>query len=199
MTAVIDEIFEMFDRKGHDHYGEGVSQLAHALQCAWLAEQAGAGSATVVAALLHDIGHLMEKVGPDAAARGIDGRHEDIGAAWLARRFGPEVTDPVKLHVDAKRYLCAVRPGYYDGLSEASKQSLAVQGGPFSATEAQAFSERRGFEQAIAVRLWDDQGKVLDLATPELAHFRTHLEVVLNGRSEPRHALIERGIGLFSL
>lgn len=183
MTAIVDEIFAMFDRKGHEHYGEGVSQLAHALQCAWLAEQAGADSATVVAALLHDIGHLMEKVGPDAAAQGIDGRHEDIGAGWLARHFGPEVIGPVRLHVEAKRYLCATRPDYYEGLSAASKQSLAVQGGPFSPAEAVAFAQQRGAGQAIAVRLWDDEGKVVDLATPDLCHFRPHLEAAVRARS----------------
>src|SRR5579884_2586321 len=121
--TIVDEIFDCFARRGAEEYfGEDVTQQEHALQAAFLAEQAGAPDSLVAAALVHDIGHLIHTEGEDIADRGVDARHEDVGEQWLAGRFGPEVTEPVKLHVAAKRYLCATDPEYRSRLSAASEQ-----------------------------------------------------------------------------
>src|SRR5262249_32499223 len=110
--AAIAAIDAAFRRRGGDHYGEGVSQQEHALQAAWLAEREGASPALIVAALLHDIGHLLHDLPDDVADQDIDTEHESLGSAWLSQYFGPEVSEPVRLHVAAKRYLCATEPGY---------------------------------------------------------------------------------------
>src|SRR6516225_6317978 len=115
--------------------GEPVSQTEHALQTAWAAEQAGAASALIAAALLHDIGHLLHDLPEDCAHHGIDDAHEVRGARWLVQHFGPDVTEPVRLHVPAKRYLCSTDPAYRSQLSEASELSLKLQGGPFTPAE----------------------------------------------------------------
>ena len=178
-SNVIERIIQLFQQKGDATYGEHVTQTEHALQCAALAEKAGADSATVIAALLHDIGHLLDKRGEDAAERGIDTRHEVLGAQWLGQYFGAAVTEPVRWHVDAKRYLCALDPGYMDGLSEASILSLGLQGGAFSPSEADEFASRPYFEQAVAVRRWDDAGKVQGLELRTVAAYRAQMETVL--------------------
>ncbi|WP_396592642.1 HD domain-containing protein [Brevundimonas sp. R86498] len=135
----VASILQLLERSGGDHYGEAVTQLDHALQTAHHARDANEPDSLVAAALLHDIGHLLQKQGQDAADRGVDALHERIGAAWLAQGFGPDVTEPVRLHVEAKRYLATREPGYADALSPASRQSLALQGGAMSAVEAEAF------------------------------------------------------------
>ncbi len=111
--------------------------------------------------------------------RGRDNRHDDVGADWLARWFGPEVTEPVRLHVAAKRYLCAVEPGYRARLSEASEYTLRVQGGPMDAEQAAAFAARPGAEDAVAVRRWDEQAKEADAAAPAFDHFRPLLAALM--------------------
>ena len=148
------------------HYDEAVTQVEHALQCAELAAAADAPDALVVAALLHDIGHLL--VGSSATS---DRGHEGIGSRWLRPTFGPEVTAPIALHVDAKRYLCAIEPGYVDGLSDASVRSLGVQGGPMTDRQVRDFEARRGAEAAVRLRRWDDRAKVSDAATRPLEAF----------------------------
>lgn len=174
-----DDLFAVMEKAGADQYGqEAVSQLEHALQCAQLAEQAGAPAASVVAALLHDVGHLIHDLGDDAAVRGIDDRHEFSGAAILARWFGPDVTEPVRLHVDAKRWLCHAEDTYLSTLSPASVRSLALQGGVFGDADADAFIAQPYARAAVAVRRWDDIGKVEGLATPPLAHYRALAETV---------------------
>ena len=160
-----------FDRRGGETYGEGVNQTDHALQAGWLAEQAGAPPALIVAALLHDIGHLIHDLPQDIAERGIDTQHESLGSAWLSRFFGPDVTEPVRLHVEAKRYLCVAEPGYFDRLSEASVLSLKLQGGPHQAEEAKAFAAEPYADAAVKLRHWDEAAKVLGMKTPDLAHF----------------------------
>ncbi len=137
----IFEIFAaIFAARGADAYfGEPVSQLEHALQTAYHAERENAPQWLVVAALLHDIGHLLHEMPEHVADLGLDSRHEDLGHAWLAQYFGPEITAPVRMHVAAKRYLCATDAGYLSLLSPASVQSLELQGGPFSEVEAHAF------------------------------------------------------------
>lgn len=170
---IIDSLDRLFAERGNDRYGESVTQQAHALQCAALAEAEGAPASLVTAALLHDIGHMLHGDPKGAAARNMDDRHERIGAGWLARAFPPSVAEPVRLHVDAKRYLCAVDPAYHDGLSAASAHSLALQGGPFAADAAARFIAQPFAEEAVRLRLWDDLAKVPGAAVPGWAHFRT--------------------------
>ena len=175
--TIADEVMALLAGPGRNAYlGEPVSQAEHALQAARLAEAAGASDALVVSALLHDVGHLVLGSPEDVADRGIDARHEDAGAAWLAAHFGPEVAGPARLHVEAKRYLCAVDPGYLDGLSAASKKSLALQGGPMSPSEAARFERDPAHEAAVRLRRWDDEAKVPGLDVPGPEHYRTRIE-----------------------
>jgi phosphonate degradation associated HDIG domain protein len=174
--SIVEKICELFATKGHAAYvGEPVSQLEHALQAAHYAEQDGASDALVTAALVHDIGHLVHKLPEDAADRGIDTRHEMLGAAWLARYCGAEVTEPIRLHVPAKRYLCATDPHYLGQLSPASVQSLGLQGGPFSAAEIAQFQRNPHYQDAVALRRWDDRAKIPGLQVPPLDHYRPRL------------------------
>ncbi|MSP67656.1 MAG: HD domain-containing protein [Alphaproteobacteria bacterium] len=172
----IDAIFSLLLREGGRRYGEeSVSQLAHALQAATLAEAAGAPPALITAALLHDLGHLLGLGDEGMAGRGIDQRHEHVAADHLARAFAPDVTEPIRLHVDAKRYLCAVDPGYFGTLSPASVTSLGVQGGPFTTAAAEAFARRPEAITATRVRRWDEAAKDPAARTPGLDHFRAAL------------------------
>ncbi len=174
-----EEIIAIIERHGSKAYGgERVSQREHALQAAYLAEQEGRPDALVVAALLHDIGHLLDGGDQGLAEQGIDASHEEVASQWLADRFGPEVTEPIRLHVDAKRYLCAVEPGYIDQLSAASVTSLNVQGGPFTADEVASFEESPFVDDAVSLRRWDDRAKTPGLQVPDLEHYRARLEAV---------------------
>jgi phosphonate degradation associated HDIG domain protein len=167
MTSLtIDRILADYGRLGHRQYGEEVTQNQHALQCAALAAQDGAPESLIVAALLHDYGHLAETV-EDADRPAADARHEMAGAALLGELFGPAVTAPVALHVAAKRYLCAGEPGYLEALSPASVHSLALQGGPFTPDRAAAFERLDGFADAVRLRRYDDLGKSADATPPD--------------------------------
>ena len=178
--TICERIVRLFHERGDAAYlGEAVSQTEHALQAAWAAERAGAGPALIAAALLHDIGHLLHDLPEDGSEAGINLRHEELGARWLGLFFGPEVTQPIRLHVPAKRYLCAVDPSYLDQLSEASVLSLKKQGGPFTPEEAEAFRADPYAEAALALRRWDEAAKVKDLPTPDVRHFLPQLESVL--------------------
>ena len=167
----MDQIRAAFAKRGNDNYGEGVSQLEHALQCAVFAERAGASEPLIVATLLHDIGHMLHDLPEDIANSGVDTEHESLGSAWLSQHFGPEVSEPVRLHVAAKRYLSANEAGYYDVLSEASKLSLKLQGGPMNPEEQANFGSERFFQEAVSLRRWDDEGKVVGMKTPDLGYF----------------------------
>ncbi|WP_425619313.1 phosphonate degradation HD-domain oxygenase [Anatilimnocola sp. NA78] len=173
-------VLKLFQANGGSRYGgENVSQLEHALQAAYFAEADGAASPLIAAALLHDVGHLLHDLPADAPDRGIDDRHEALGAHWLKERFGPDVCDPVQLHVDAKRYLCAVDAAYLQVLSGPSIQSLELQGGPMSAEEVARFEQRPHFQDAVRLRRWDDAAKVPELVTPYLEHFARHLDAAV--------------------
>jgi gamma-butyrobetaine dioxygenase len=168
----IQVIEELFASEGAAGYlGEAVTQAAHMLQAAALAEQAGATPALVAAALLHDVGHFTGIITGRDLMRGTDNRHSEQGANWLAQWFGPAVTEPVRLHVAAKRYLCAVEPGYFERLSPASVYTLGVQGGPMAADELAAFEANPFGKDACRVRRWDDDAKDPDAPTLPFRHF----------------------------
>jgi phosphonate degradation associated HDIG domain protein len=166
---------DMVEKHGNDLYGgEPVTQLQHALQCAQLAENEGASAALITAALLHDVGHLLEDDFEDAPEHASDRRHEDLGDAFLSKWFGPNVTEPVRLHVAAKRYLCAVDPGYFDSLSPMSRHSLMLQGGPMSADEVAEFEANPHCKDAVRLRRWDDRGKDPQMKTATLGYFLSY-------------------------
>jgi len=167
--ADIERLFA--DRGGEQYAGEPVTQLEHALQCALLAQDEGADDELVTAALLHDLGHLLHDLGPTPTLLGIDDVHQYRALPFLRGLFGDAVINPVKLHVDAKRYLCATRTGYFAALSEDSKRSLGLQGGIFNEGQAEAFIAQSGAPEAVRLRVWDDMAKTAGLATPPLAHF----------------------------
>jgi len=151
--------------------GEPITQLEHALQAAHLAETQHAPPALVAAALLHDVGHLMHGHGEDCMDEGIDDRHEALAAQWLDEWFGPEVVEPIRLHVSAKRYLCAKDEAFRAQLSEASQQSLQLQGGPMAPEEVAAFERNPHFRDALRLRGWDESAKIPASPTPPLEHF----------------------------
>jgi [1-hydroxy-2-(trimethylamino)ethyl]phosphonate dioxygenase len=170
--TILDEITSLFSRHGaQSYFGEAVSLMEHSLQTAHAGRLAGAPAALVVAALLHDVGHLIEDVPDDILDWKTDARHEEVGSGWLARRFGPEIYEPVRLHVPAKRYLCAVDRSYFARLSAASVRTLELQGGPMSAAEVATFESERFFADAVRVRRWDDQGKATGVVTPALSAY----------------------------
>ena len=186
----LEDIFRLLSEEGTRRFdGEGVTQLQHAQQCALLAEQDQASESLVVAALLHDIGHLsVDDEG--LAARGEDARHEAVGAALLSRFFGPEVTEPVRLHVAAKRYLCATDARYGAVLSKDSITSLKVQGGLLSATEIKRLEEQPLFETAIALRRWDDAAKDPEARTPSLEVYQALADKLSRGWRQGRLILV---------
>lgn len=173
----VDEVVALYERWGTSRYDEAVFQLAHALQTAALAREAGAADAVVAASLLHDVGHLLDLADGDGHRdRTIDQRHEARGAAWLAGLFPPAVTGPIALHVRAKRYLVTVDAEYAGLLSPGSAASLARQGGPLDADGVAAFESNPGWNDAVALRRWDDQAKVDGLAVPDLPTYRPLLD-----------------------
>jgi phosphonate degradation associated HDIG domain protein len=160
------EILALYAARGAAAYfGERVSMTEHALQAADFARAEATPETLVLAALLHDVGHLLEPV-PDALEDWTsDARHEELGARWLARHFDASVCEPVRLHVPAKRYLCATDAGYFARLSAASVRTLTLQGGPMPASELARFEAEPFWREAVRVRRWDDQGKVAGLKT----------------------------------
>jgi phosphonate degradation associated HDIG domain protein len=177
----VDEIIALYERHGSDFYSEDISQIDHAVQAANLALASGTSSDLVLASLLHDIGHLMhlDAMGADDSHFTQDLRHEKVGADELALQFPAAVIEPIRWHVAAKRWLCARDPEYAAALSEASKQSLHFQGGPMSATECAEFESHKWFKEAVQLRRWDDEAKVVGRDGDHLAQFcdvlRAHL------------------------
>jgi phosphonate degradation associated HDIG domain protein len=175
----VDEIFALFKERGAGaYYGESVSMTEHMLQAAYFAQAEAAPAALIVAALLHDVGHLVETVPDDIAEWTTDARHEEVGSAWLAQRFPASVSEPVRLHVPAKRYLCATDHAYFAKLSAASVLTLGLQGGPMTRDDTARFEAEAFFREAVRVRRWDDAGKVAGLATPKLEDYRALINSV---------------------
>jgi phosphonate degradation associated HDIG domain protein len=172
MALKIGDIEKLFRDHGHIAYsGEGVSQLEHALQTAQRARAAGAGDELVTAALLHDLGHLLNLQGETPSERGIDDQHQYFAIPFLRPLFTAAVVEAIRLHVDAKRALCALEPEYYEALSEDSKRSLTLQGGIFSQAETQGFLAKPFAAEAMQVRRWDDAAKVAGEHTPPIGHY----------------------------
>lgn len=172
MGLRIPDIEKLFRDHGHIAYaGEGVSQMEHALQAARLAEEARAPIELVTAAFLHDLGHLLNLQGETPTKRGIDDQHQYFAIPFLRPLFRPPVIEAIRLHVDAKRALCALDPEYYETLSQDSRRSLTLQGGIFSKEETQAFLAKPHAEDAMQVRRWDDGAKVPGTVTPPISHY----------------------------
>jgi phosphonate degradation associated HDIG domain protein len=183
--GVIDFLFDAFARLSARTYGsEGVTMVEHMLQTAALAEHAQAADTLVAAALLHDIGHFgtdfpWQRVSSEhrqMLKRRIDRHHEQAGAQLLQPYFGPEITEPIRLHVAAKRYLCAVEPQYLGKLSATTRHTLALQGGPMTASEVAEFEAASYAAQAVSLRRWDEQATVPGMKTPPGEHYRALLE-----------------------
>ena len=174
--ALCRELLEIFVGRATRRYGlSAINQLQHALQAAALAEADNAPPATVLASLLHDVGHMVHDLGEDPAARGVDDVHEELGATWLAERFGPEVSEPVRLHVTAKRYLCTVEPDYFSKLTPDSVRSLKLQGGPMSPDEVAAFRADPFHAEAVRLRRYDEGAKDPRAQTPDFDHYLRHV------------------------
>lgn len=179
-APVIDEILDLFATRGAREYmGEAVSMSQHMEQSAACARADGAADSLVVAALLHDIGHFLGDHPIEALENGIDNLHETVGADYLAGHFPPSVTEPIRLHVAAKRYLCATDPAYFARLSPASVGSLQVQGGPMSSDEVDAFEANPHHRDAVKLRLYDDDGKVAGLVIEPVREYRELLQSLL--------------------
>lgn len=169
----VDEVFELLAAGGGAAYfGEPVTVLEHSLQAAWFIQRSGAAESLIAAALLHDLGHLLHAEGEDAAQRGLDTRHEELAVRMLAGHLPASVLDPIRMHVAAKRYLCFAEPKYLGGLSPASVESLALQGGPMTVVEADAYLASPHARDAVRLRRADDAAKVRGLAVPALDAYR---------------------------
>jgi phosphonate degradation associated HDIG domain protein len=167
--ADIERLFR--DHGGIEYSGEGVTQLEHALQTAQLAEEGKASAQLVTAAFLHDLGHLLNLQGETPTERGVDDQHQYFAIPFLRPLFPPPVVEAIRLHVDAKRALCALEPEYYENLSEDSKRSLTLQGGIFSREQLKEFLAKPHAQDAMRVRRWDDAAKVAGATTRPISHY----------------------------
>jgi [1-hydroxy-2-(trimethylamino)ethyl]phosphonate dioxygenase len=171
LPDAVEEVRQIFETTGSEPYESGVTHVEHALQCATFAVRERASNVLVSAALLHDIGHLL----PHSASTASEANHESIGAQWIAQRFNSEIAEISKLHVAAKRYLCFFEAGYASRLSADSALSLLEQGGPFIASEADEFLQNPHSNGALALRRWDDLGKIFGMKTEPLSVFLSRL------------------------
>jgi len=186
MNMTTDDLFTLMARRGAGRYGlSAINQIEHALQSAALAGQRQHGDELVIAALFHDLGHLLVGEDVNLAADGVDDVHEEAGARMLEQLYGPGVAEPVRLHVAAKRYLCGVNASYYDRLSQDSRDSLALQGGPMSPGEIAAFDRLEHRAAALALRMIDDEAKVAGLETPGLEAYRAIAERLEHAARRP--------------
>jgi len=185
MGLSVDDILRLYETRGARMYGsEPVSQTEHALQCAMLASEGGASAELIAASLLHDVGHLIADL-PHALERESDDVHQYLPIPFLREIFADAVLEPIRLHVDAKRYLCRAESGYWDALSPASRHSLELQGGRFDTLAADRFLSRPFAWDAIRLRRWDDLAKIAGRATPGLRDFETVLRSLERKKSEP--------------
>ena len=179
-TSIVDTIFDEFRKHGDAIYlGEPVTLTEHMLQTAYAAEQDGADPLLIAAALLHDYGHLIHDLREDSAEHGVDTQHEEVGAAFLSRYFVPAAVEPTRLHVAAKRYLCAIDPDYFAALSPASVLSLGLQGGPLTEAEVKEYEALPFAQEAARLRRYDDLGKTPGAQTPDLEYYGPYLEAAL--------------------
>lgn len=177
---IVEFIADIFERRGAESYlGEPVTMSEHMLQGAWLAEQDGAPEELVAAALLHDIGHYTSEFGTYSPDDVEDKHHDEAGGEVLAPFFPPVIVECVRLHVSAKRYLCATDPTYFSKLSPASVHTLSLQGGPMSAEEVAEFRSNPFHDEAVRVRIWDEGGKVADMKTRAFRDYVPLLERVV--------------------
>lgn len=177
MLAIIKKVIHLFENYGDSEYGgEAVSQMEHALQTAHFASEAGEKKSIIVAGILHDIGHLLHHLPDDAPENGIDDLHENLANDFLQKYFLPEVVEPVRLHVAAKRYLCSVEPEYLNVLSEPSIISLGLQGGPMTLEEIHMFEQNPFYRDAVQLRRFDDLAKIADLKVKDLSFYVPLLE-----------------------
>jgi phosphonate degradation associated HDIG domain protein len=173
------QLLERMVRLGGDSYfGEPVTVLEHCLQAAHFAREAEAATTQVVAALLHDVGHLLHGEGEAAADHGRDTRHEELADELLRAHLPLAVTEPIRMHVAAKRFLCAVDGEYLETLSASSRQSLALQGGVMTAREAEDFLKLPFAAEAVALRRWDDEAKIPALVVPGVESYRVEVEAL---------------------
>lgn len=174
---IVDFLLELFERRGPESYlGEPVSMADHMEQSAACALEDNAPESLVIAALLHDIGHFIGDFPLDALENGVDNLHEDAGGAILARYYPPEVSEPVRLHVAAKRYLCTVDPEYYGRLSPASINSFNLQGGKMNEVEVAEFEANPHHQAAVKLRYYDDDGKVAGRTIHKIGYYKPILE-----------------------
>ena len=186
MALSVSDIRALFEQYGNLAYsGEPVTQLEHALQSGSLAQEARVGDELVAAAFLHDLGHLLNRQGDTPTERGIDDLHQYFALPFLRPVLPDAVLEPIRLHVDAKRCLCAIDDKYFRQLSADSIRSLELQGGIFSSEEAEAFLAKPYAEDALNVRKWDDRAKEQNRATPDLDHFMGVVERVMR-----KHAVV---------
>ena len=176
---MLHKLLQPYQQYGYLHYGEGVTELAHALQAAHLAQEAGENESMIAAALLHDYGHLIHGLGENIAEWGVNANHETVGANALEKWFPTCVTEPVRWHVEAKRYLCSTEMGYFDNLSPASVLSLQLQGGAMNPEELEEFSTLPFTKEAIRLRRYDDQSKSPSANPPDLLTYYPVLKSLL--------------------
>lgn len=180
-TTIVSFLADIFERRGAEEYlGEPVTMAEHMLQGAWFAEEAKASDELVAAALLHDVGHFTSEFGAYSPDDVEDKHHDDAGAEVLAPFFPPIVTECVRLHVSAKRYLCATDPSYDAKLSTASRHTLSLQGGPMNEAEIAKFRSSPFYKEAVRVRLWDEAGKVAGLKTRAFRDYAPLLQRVVD-------------------
>lgn len=185
MTNPLEYLEKILNENGSELYGgEAVTQTEHALQCATLAENQGATAELITAALLHDVGHLLDPEFENALTLGDDLCHEEVGEIFLQEWFNEAVTQPVKLHVPAKRYLCTTDETYFDKLSPASVHTLKLQGGLMSEVELSSFRMNTYYAEGLQLRIWDDLAKEPELKTPDVSHFMKYAEKSLRTRAQ---------------
>ena len=185
-TSIADSLWQvlshLYESKGNKQYGLcTMSQYQHGAQAAYLAKRAGHSASLVIAALLHDIGHMVHDLGEHPASQGVDDRHEEVGANWLQQYFDESVVMPVRLHVMAKRYLCATDASYLSHLSPDSVESLALQGGALEGNELEAYLRLPYANDAVVLRRLDEAAKDINLPVPAFESFRAEYNQVILG------------------